>query len=377
MPPPITTTSKRWPAIASIAAARESISRGSRSSARPAGARAAPSPGAGGRGGGGRRSARSSGRPTARAALGASAAGPACASSRRGRGRGRRAGRCRRRRRSRAGPPRPGPGRRRAAQETTIRVGARSSFAAPSGPAASFSRASAAGPTTRKRQGAVRWWLGAQRASSSSSRISSRAERLGAEGLVRAAGPDRGLDVHAWNIAARLDRLEYMPCDRTTRTRPTTRRSDGRATRAGRGRGPWRRGRCRSGARATGLDPEALTGWDCGAGAGCAASGSLPAGHGAAFRDGDAGTAASWPAAARWARRCCRSSERRTGGGTDSKPGGGLVPPARGQRRGFRRATRWSASAGAAAVRSAASRRRRRPAPGRSPRPGSGRWIAE
>ena len=42
----------------------------------------------------------------------ARAAGPGCASSRRGRGRGRRAGRCRRRRRSRAGPPRPGPGRR-------------------------------------------------------------------------------------------------------------------------------------------------------------------------------------------------------------------------------------------------------------------------
>ena len=82
------------------------------------------------------------------------------------------------------------------AQETTTRVGARSSFAAPSGPAASFSRPSAPGPTTRKRQGAVRWWLGAQRASSSSSSISSRGERLGREGLVGAPGPDRGLDLH-------------------------------------------------------------------------------------------------------------------------------------------------------------------------------------
>src|SRR5215218_4833109 len=49
-------------------------------------------------------------------------------------------------------------------------VGARSSLAAPSGPAARCSRASELGPTTRKRQGTVRWWLGAQSASSSSSR---------------------------------------------------------------------------------------------------------------------------------------------------------------------------------------------------------------
>ncbi len=60
------------------------------------------------------------------------------------------------------------------AQETTIRVGARSSLAAPSGPPARLSWASAAGPITRKRQGAVRWWLGAHRASSSSSSICAR-----------------------------------------------------------------------------------------------------------------------------------------------------------------------------------------------------------
>jgi hypothetical protein len=48
-------------------------------------------------------------------------------------------------------------------------VGARSSFAASDEPAASFSRPSASGPRTRKRHGLVRWWFGAQRASSSSS----------------------------------------------------------------------------------------------------------------------------------------------------------------------------------------------------------------
>src|SRR3954468_23543659 len=51
----------------------------------------------------------------------------------------------------------------------TTRVGARSSFGADSGPAAPFSFSSARGPTTRKRHGFVRLWLGAQRASSNSS----------------------------------------------------------------------------------------------------------------------------------------------------------------------------------------------------------------
>src|ERR687890_554902 len=53
--------------------------------------------------------------------------------------------------------------------ETATSVGARSSFAAASGPAASLRRASAFGPTTRKRHGFVRLWFGAQRASSNSS----------------------------------------------------------------------------------------------------------------------------------------------------------------------------------------------------------------
>ena len=53
--------------------------------------------------------------------------------------------------------------------EAATSVGARSSLAAASGPAASFSAASDCGPSTRKRQGFVRLWLGAQRASSKSS----------------------------------------------------------------------------------------------------------------------------------------------------------------------------------------------------------------
>src|SRR3954447_10654785 len=56
----------------------------------------------------------------------------------------------------------------------TTSVGARSSFGADSGPAASFSLSSASGPTTRKRHGFVRLWLGAQRASSNSSSSVSR-----------------------------------------------------------------------------------------------------------------------------------------------------------------------------------------------------------
>src|ERR1044072_2934524 len=85
MPPPITTTSKRWPAIASVAAARASISRGRWSPARPGAARGAPSPGAGGPGGGGRRSARGLEGPQHRGRR-ASAASRGCARSRGGRG---------------------------------------------------------------------------------------------------------------------------------------------------------------------------------------------------------------------------------------------------------------------------------------------------
>src|SRR6185437_3345832 len=52
--------------------------------------------------------------------------------------------------------------------DATISVGARSSLTPPSSEAA-FSAASARGPTTRNRQGCVRWWLGAHRARSNSS----------------------------------------------------------------------------------------------------------------------------------------------------------------------------------------------------------------
>src|SRR5215210_4165486 len=58
--------------------------------------------------------------------------------------------------------------------DATTSVGARLSFAAASSPAASLSRASDSGPTTRKRHGFVRLWLGAQRASSNSSSSVSR-----------------------------------------------------------------------------------------------------------------------------------------------------------------------------------------------------------
>ena len=94
------------------------------------------------------------------------------ASSRRGRARGRRAARCRRPRRSRARPRGPAPRRRSAWPTTAISVGARSSFEPLPGLASSATRLSAArasGPRTRKRHGSVRWWFGAQRASSKSS----------------------------------------------------------------------------------------------------------------------------------------------------------------------------------------------------------------
>src|SRR5438094_7191045 len=55
---------------------------------------------------------------------------------------------------------------------TAMRVGARSSLRPEPGSTASaarFRRSSACGPSTRNRQGFVRWWLGAQRASSKSS----------------------------------------------------------------------------------------------------------------------------------------------------------------------------------------------------------------
>ena len=166
------------------------------------GARAGPAPGAGGRGGAGRRSARSAGSPTARPPSGARAAAPACASSRRGRGRGRRAGRCRRRRRSRAGPPRPGPGRRRAPRRRRSGSARGRASAAPSGPAASFRR------SQRRRADHAEAPGGGQvvvrRPAGQLEQLLELlpGERLGREGLVGAAGPDRGLDVHVENIAA-------------------------------------------------------------------------------------------------------------------------------------------------------------------------------
>ena len=69
------------------------------------------------------------------------------------------------------------------AAEATTSVGARSSFAASLGPAASFRRASASGPRTRKRHGCVRWWFGASRATSSSSRTISRGTGSGPNAL--------------------------------------------------------------------------------------------------------------------------------------------------------------------------------------------------
>ena len=132
------------------------------------------------------------------------------------------------------------------AQETTISVGARSSLAAPSGPATSLSRSSARGPTTRKRQGAVRWWFGAQRASSSSSLDLLARERLRPEGLVGAASANRGLDVHAENIAA-PGRRSALPAEATAEEEDA---AEGESRR-------WR-GRCRSGSRARGRDCRSL-----------------------------------------------------------------------------------------------------------------------
>src|SRR6266542_1517440 len=68
-------------------------------------------------------------------------------------------------------------------QEARTSVGARSSFGASTGPAAALSRARVSGPTTRKRHGFVRWWFGAQRASSSRSSSVSRETGTGPNDL--------------------------------------------------------------------------------------------------------------------------------------------------------------------------------------------------
>ena len=107
----------------------------------------------------------------------------ACASSRRARGRGRRAGRCSTRTRRRRGPPRRSSGSPARTTDAATSVGARSSLAAASGPAAALSRSSASGPRTRKRHGFVRLWFGAQRASSNSSSSVARSTGSGAYAL--------------------------------------------------------------------------------------------------------------------------------------------------------------------------------------------------
>ena len=61
----------------------------------------------------------------------------------------------------------------------TISVGARSSLPAPSASAHAFSRSTVSGPSTLNRHGIVRWWFGAQRASSSSSSSVSRSTGSG------------------------------------------------------------------------------------------------------------------------------------------------------------------------------------------------------
>ncbi len=202
MPPPITTTSKCWPAIASIAAARESIRRGTRSPARSAAARAAPSPGAGGRGAGGRRSARSSGRPTARAALGrAQQAGGAPVA-------GVAAG---------VGAEQDDVGGDRGGVQVLLvldRVVAEDAGDEDQGRGAvELRRPLGPGHLLQPRQrlgtddaeapgrGQVMVRRPARKVEQPEDLLAP--ERLRAKGLVRAAGPDRGLYVHACNIAAR------------------------------------------------------------------------------------------------------------------------------------------------------------------------------
>jgi len=78
------------------------------------------------------------------------------------------------------------------------------------------------------------------------------AERLGAKGLMRAPGPDRGLYVHSPNIIGTRSKLFFF-IHEMKKDSLATRRSDGQATRAGRSPARWRRGRCRSGPTETGL----------------------------------------------------------------------------------------------------------------------------
>ena len=80
--------------------------------------------------------------------------------------------------------------------DATTSVGARSSFCASFSPATRFNSASAAGPSTRKRQGWLRWCVGASRATASRSSRVSRGERLRPEGLVRPARRGQLCELH-------------------------------------------------------------------------------------------------------------------------------------------------------------------------------------
>ncbi len=88
------------------------------------------------------------------------------------------------------------------AQETTTRVGQRSSFAAPSGPAASFSRVEGAGPDDAKAPGDGQ--VVVRRPARQLEQLLEllARQRLGREDLVGATGANRRLDVHDWNIVA-------------------------------------------------------------------------------------------------------------------------------------------------------------------------------
>ncbi len=155
-----------------------------------------------------------------------------CASSRRDRARARRAARGRRRRRSRADPRGPVPASPLCWAVTATSVGARCSLTAEPGcsdSASSISRSRVRSPRTRKRQGLVRWWLGAQRASSNSSSSTAGSSASRGERLVRAARADSLLDVHARNGRAKRS-LHGL-----TRDEPRRNRGD-RLRRAGGGR---------------------------------------------------------------------------------------------------------------------------------------------
>ena len=195
MPPPTTTRSNESRSSEASASAR-GITAGTLRSRRAGGARAAPCPGAAGPGGSGRARARRAGTPTAARALGrAQHAGRAPVAGQPARVRGEQhVGD--RRRPPRTGPPRPGR-RRRSAPGSPPPASARGrAWRRPPARRPASARASDSGPSTRKRHGLVRLWLGAQRASSNSSSSSLARHRLGPVGLVRAPRADGVFELH-------------------------------------------------------------------------------------------------------------------------------------------------------------------------------------